>query len=226
MSSQLPLGFRFAPDQCLATYVTARAGDLALLQAVAQGTRGDWLLLSGPPGSGKTHLLIAACAEAGEQGRDARYLPLRKAGDVEAMLAGAEAAALVALDDLDAVLGSRAGEVALFDFHNRARSAGCTLLYAAAAPASALPCVLPDLRSRLAQCTQLALALPDEAMRRELLRRRAARRGLSLDEDVLEFLFRRVGRDLPTLSALLDRIDRESLASQRRVTIPFLRTLL
>ena len=227
MAPQLPLGLRFPPDQRFDTYVPARPGDLDLLAAVAVGTRTDWLLLSGPPGSGKTHLLLAACAEAGARGRDARYLPLRgAAGRVAALLDGVERAPLLAVDDLDAVLGTRGDEVALFEFHNRARAEGCVVVYAAAANAAALPVQLPDLRSRLGQCTQLTLALPGEAMRRELLRRRAARRGLVLDEDVLEFLFRRVGRDLGTLTALLDRIDRESLAARRRVTIPFLRTLL
>lgn len=133
---------------------------------------------------------------------------------------------MVAVDGLDAVLGGRGDEVALFDFHNRARAGGCSVLYAASAPASSLPVGLPDLRSRLAQCTQVPVPVLDEAARRAVLRRRAERRGLLLDEAVLDFLFRRVGRDLATLTALLDRIDRASLAAQRRITVPFLRDLL
>ena len=39
-------------------------------------------------------------------------------------------------------------------------------------------------------------------------RRRAARRGLELDDAVLDWLFRRVERDLKSLTALLDRLDR------------------
>ena len=61
---------------------------------------------------------------------------------------------------------------------------------------------------------------------RALLVRRAEARGLQLDDSVLDYLFRRVGRDLRTLTALLDRIDRASLAAQRRVTVPFLRGVL
>jgi hypothetical protein len=45
-------------------------------------------------------------------------------------------------------------------------------------------------------------------------------------EAVLDYLFRRTGRDFATLGALLDRLDRESLAAQRRITVPFLRALL
>ena len=43
---------------------------------------------------------------------------------------------------------------------------------------------------------------------------------------MLDWLFRRVGRDLVTLTQLLDRLDRASLAEQRRLTIPFLRAVL
>ena len=91
---------------------------------------------------------------------------------------------------------------------------------------AALPLVLPDLRSRLEQCTRVALEPLDEAGRREVLRQRAARRGLELDDAVLDYLFRRVGRDLGALTALLDRLDRASLAAQRRITVPFLRAQL
>ena len=62
--------------------------------------------------------------------------------------------------------------------------------------------------------------------RREVLRQRARRRGWALEEPALEWLLRRVGRDLGGLTALLDRLDRASLAAQRRITVPFLRQVL
>ena len=42
----------------------------------------------------------------------------------------------------------------------------------------------------------------------------------------LEWLLKRVDRDLAGLTALLDRLDRASLAAQRRITVPFLRQTL
>jgi DnaA family protein len=86
--------------------------------------------------------------------------------------------------------------------------------------------VLPDLVSRLEQCTRLALQPPGESARREILRHRAERRGLELDDAVLDYLFKRVGRDLGSLGALLDRLDRASLATQRRITVPLVRSVL
>lgn len=223
MSPQLPLALRFPPDQRLDAFV-GQADVRALVEQVARGERGDWLYLAGPAGSGKTHLLLAACAEAQHRGETAAYFPLATmAGRLGDALVAAERSALLCLDGVDAVAGKREDEEALFHCHNRVRAAGCRVVYSAQAMPSALPLGLPDLRSRLEQCTRLALDPLDEDGRRLVLRRRAERRGLVLDDAVLDFLFRRVGRDLGGLTALLDRIDRESLAAQRRITVPFLR---
>ena len=133
---------------------------------------------------------------------------------------------VVALDGVEAIGGERDDEVALFDFHNRARSAGTAVLYAAEAAPDVLPLTLPDLRSRLGQCARVVLVPLDDDGRRRVLRERAQRRGLVLEEAALEWLLRRVGRDLAGLTALLDRLDRASLAAQRRVTVPFLKQVL
>jgi DnaA family protein len=85
---------------------------------------------------------------------------------------------------------------------------------------------LPDLRSRLSQCTRVVLSPLDDEARREVLRERARRRGLALDEAAIDWLLRRRGRDLATLTGLLDVLDRASLAAQRRITVPFLREVL
>lgn len=226
MSPQIPLALRFGPDQQLDSFLGSPAV-VAAVGAIARGDSGDWLYLAGPAGSGKTHLLLAACAQAQRLARPAAYLPLAAlAGQLGAMLEGQSPASLVCLDGLDAIAGRREDEVALFHFHNAARQSGGCLLYSASAMPAALGITLPDLVSRLEQCTRLALSPPDEAARREILRGRAARRGLELDDAVLDYLFRRVGRDLATLTGLLDRLDRASLASQRRITVPFVKSVL
>lgn len=228
MSPQIPLALKFPPDQRLDAFegqAQLRAALAAL--AAAEPNAGDWLYLSGPAGSGKSHLLLATCAEARSLGRDASYLPLANlAGRLADMLQGQDPSALTCLDGLEAIAGRSADEVALFHFHNAARQQGGRLVYAGNAMPQNLGLTLPDLVSRLEQCTRLALEPPDEQTRRAILRARAARRGLDLDDAVLDFVFRRVGRDLGTLTGLLDRLDRASLASQRRLTVPFVRNVL
>lgn len=220
---QLPLSLRAPPDQRLEAFLGNDPARDAV-RAAARGEGPDWLFLAGPAGSGKTHLLLAACAEAAARGRRAAYLPLAAfAGRLADALAQQEGADLLCLDGLEAIAGGHEDEVALFHFHNRARAGGAIVLYAARGNPAAIGLGLPDLVTRLGQCVRFNLAPLDEHGRRELLRQRAARRGLELDEAVLDFLLRRVDRDLASLTRLLDTLDRASLAAQRRITIPFLK---
>jgi DnaA family protein len=224
---QLPLSLRYPPDQRLDSFVGAPDGALAQLRALAREPGADWIYVEGGAGTGKTHLGLAVCAEAEQAGRRSAYLPLRAAsGRLADALEALESTDVVALDGLEAIAGDRGDEVALFDFHNRARAAGRGVLYLAGAAPAALPLALPDLRSRLGQCARVVLRPLDDEGRREVLRDRARRRGLALEDAAIDWLLTRTGRDIAQLAALLERIDRESLAAQRRVTVPFLRALL
>lgn len=223
---QLPLALRFPPDQRFETFA-GNAAAVAQLRALASGSDRQSRLLVGAAGSGRSHLAIATCAAAGEAGIDAAYLPVATAlPRLGEALQALDRHPLVALDDVDAAAGDPAAEVALFDFHNRMADAGHALLYTAAGAPDAWPPGLPDLRSRVAQCTRVPLAPLDDAGRRELLRLRATRRGLAIDDVALDWLLQRAGRDAAGLAALFDRLDRAALAAQRRLTIPFLREAL
>ena len=225
---QLPLALRYPPEQRLDTFLQAPVGLLEQLRALAEGQPVGALFLQGEAGSGKTHLLVATCAAAGALGHKPAYLSVKKLrGRLAAACEGLDgAASLVAVDDVDAIAGTREDEVALFHLHNRMRDAGHAVLYAAATPPDAMPLALPDLHSRFAQCMRWALPQLDDAGRIELLRQRAAARGLDFDDAALEWLLRRASRDLGSLTAIFEQLDRASLAAQRRLTVPFLRQVL
>lgn len=227
LTPQLPLALRYSPDQRFDSYIGAPQGALAHLRALALGTVSDWLYLAGSARTGKTHLALALCAEAEQAGRRAAYLPLvAAAGRLQDALAALHGQDVVALDGLEAIAGRREDEVALFEFHNRARTAGTTVLYTARDVPAELGLSLPDLRSRLSQCVQLMLLPLDDAGRRDVLRYRAQRRGLVLEEAAIDWLLTRTDRDLGRLVTLLDQLDRASLAAQRRITVPFLRSVI
>lgn len=227
MSDQLPLALPVGPDQRFDLFV-GHGWAVEALRAAALGDRAgapsfqSGLLVEGGEGSGKSHLLLATCRAAHDVGRSARYLPAGAfAGALGSVIDGIEANELVAIDSIDAVAASRADCEALFHLHNRLTDAGRTLIYGSRLPAGDAAWALPDLRSRLGQCLRVSLEVLDDAGRREALRRRAARRGLELDDAVLDWLFRRVERDLKSLTALLDALDRAAMAAQRRLTVPF-----
>lgn len=219
---QLPLQLRFPSHQRFADFEGGNNG-AAIAAARAVAHAGPSMYLTGPASSGKTHLLIAACQEAAR----AQYLPLAHLGEQSAnALAAVLAPGLVAIDEIDALAGDPLAQIALFDLFNRVRDAEGTMLLAARVTPLRLPLELPDLVSRLASLPTFDLAPLDDDARRAALIRHASRRGLELDDSVLDFLFRRQARDLSALMRLLDRIDRESLAAQRRVTVPFLRRMI
>jgi len=224
---QLPLTLRWPRRQRFEHFhAGANAAALAAVQALTLQPGAPWVYLQGPAGSGRSHLLMAACQAASSAGRRAQYLPLVTLADHAAALRGVAGSELLALDDLGAMVGNRDAEHALFDLYNRARAEGSALLFAADATPTQLGIELPDLRSRLGACTQFALKPLDDDERRAVLKAHAASRGIELDDSVLDWLFARHTRDLGALLDLLDRLDVASLAAQRRITIPFLRGFL
>ncbi len=224
---QLPLGVRWRDSSSFATFVPG-ANRLAC-EALRDwnGARNAVIWLWGATGTGKTHLLQATCAYEGELGRTSAYLPMReRAAFGHEVLAGYEQLPLVSLDDVDDVAGDASWNRALFGLHNAIVEQHGRLLLSARQPPAGLAWVLPDLASRMSAALVIQLRVLDEADQVQVLRLRARRRGLELPEEVAQYLLRRVPRDLPSLCSLLDTLDTASLASQRRLTVPFIREIL
>ena len=208
---------REALEQLRAAVVTAATSDKASV---------PMMYLWGAEGSGKTHLLQAACRLAQELGIAPVYMPLAEVVSLTpSLLEGVEAAPLVCLDDVESAAGLTEWESALFSLVERLRAGGGMLVVGALAPPDRLGLRLPDLASRLAWGTVYAMQPLDDAQKLEAVRLRARHRGFDMPEDVARYILSRYPRDLPSLFGLLDRIDQASLAQQRRVTIPFLRRL-
>lgn len=223
--AQIPLSLRFAQRAGLDDYFDPGSRVLPVFGRWLQAPEGV-LLLTGPMASGKTHLALAACAQWQAQGMQVSYLPLREGVD-QAMLDAQAPSGVLVIDDVDAALASMPLQQSLFALHNRQRDAGGALLYCSRLPIHEwAEAALPDLRSRIAQGLQLGTPTFDDAGRKLWLEESARRRGFELDAPALEFLIRRVGRDFASLTAMLEWIDRSSLAAKRRVTVPFLSDLL
>jgi len=179
------------------------------------------LWLWGSPGSGKTHLLQAVCAAAGEA---AAYFPLtRSIALPPEALSGFEQNRVLCVDDVDAVAGDLAWERALFRLFNEAAELRTRLIFAAASAPRRLAWSLEDWRSRAAACVVYQLRELDDDGRIEALRLRAAQRGLELPYETSEYLLKRMPRDMRSLFEILDQLDEASLIAQRRLTIPFIR---
>jgi DnaA family protein len=220
---QLPLGVRLATTARFESYVAGPNREV--LERLAGEAPPRLLWLWGRPGTGKTHLLQAACAAVAERGGTAACLDLAEPPAPD-LLEGYESLDLVCLDGLERVAADPQWNAALFRLLALAQDGTGRLYVASAPPPAALPLRLPDLRSRLLAASVYQLHDLDEDGRIEVLESRARRRGLLLPRESAEWLVRHLPRDLDTLCGVLDRLDVASLAAQRRLTVPFLRQVL
>lgn len=225
MTSQLPLGVQLRDDATLDNFLfmETMAALRAQLENLLADSEAHLVFLHGRPGSGRSHLLQGSCHRAGP-GR-AQYLPLAQLKQLGAseVLVDMEHLDLVCLDDLDEIAGFAEWEEALFHFYNRSQQSGCRLLCSASMPPAGLGLNLPDLASRLAAGPVYHLAQPDDGGKQQILQYRAARRGLTLSDELAQFIMVRAGRSLGDLMDVLDQLDRDSLVEKRQLTIPFVK---
>ncbi|MCP4467060.1 MAG: DnaA regulatory inactivator Hda [Halieaceae bacterium] len=221
---QLPLKVQLRDDATVDNFL-ALSDSQTLVDALQcqSGEGGEPIIyLYGPPGSGKSHLLQAACHL---DGTGTLYLPLPDLvqyppGEV---LQGAECLDRICIDDIDAVLGIAAWERALFNLINAARERGCRLVLSGLAAPRALPVALEDLRSRLSWGIVYRLHEGDDTEKAMILQFRADRRGIALPQGVANYIVSRAPRAMDALLEVLDRLDENSLVHKRPLSIPFVR---
>ncbi len=198
------------------------AAAIATLRALLDDD-GSNLLLHGPTGSGKTHLLQALLTEARAGGLAALQL------DAQALAAPSralEAARLLCIDDLDAAPLAEPTALALIRLLDARRQRDVSTLITARKPAAQLTLPRPDLATRLSGFTSFGLRPLSDDDRIGLLRLRASTRGLNLTLEVACYLLKHLPRDVASLMAAIDTLDRAALAAQRGLTIPLVQDAL
>ncbi len=189
---------------------------------------GGCVFIRGSEGSGKSHLLNAACNLAQNLGQRAFYLALCNLPDGAADgLAGLEEEMdVVCIDDMDRVAGRPRWENSLFHFFNRFRARNGRLVISSLHLLSALPFQLPDLASRLAWGLQLQLEALDDDGKKEVLRRKAAAQGIVLPAEVTNYLLSRGSRNMVSLLHNLEAIRVAALTGKRKITLALARKVL
>jgi len=177
-----------------------------------------WVHLCGPPGSGKSHLAMAALEAWARAGRRTCYVPARETGSA-AMLEGG-AIDLAVVDDIDALAGIEASERALFNALNRWRADQAAVLLTGSG-AGAFD--LPDLVSRVGQTARLTLRRLDDAAMRRLAERLIEEFGLVAGRGVIDYLARHGPRGPAALLALYERVSRRVQAERRVMSVPLVR---
>lgn len=223
---QLVLDLDMAPRALLSTFIAGPNVEAvqhvkALCEAPEAGTAPTYLW--GPTGSGKTHLLEAACQSLEQRGCTVAWLDPR----VTAFSPFDDHWDAILMDDVHAYDATQQ-HTAFNWFVNAVARRGerpCTMLAAGALPPADLP-LRPDLRTRLAWGLVFELHPLPEADRMAALQRAARERGIALPGEVMHYLVTRFDRDLAHLMALLDRLDRFALQTHRPLSVPLVKAML
>ena len=219
---QLILDISPVASPSLANFVAGRNVELLqLLHIMADLTSAErFVYVWGEPGSGKSHLLRALTGDVKAQGARAVYINALEQQDIDPeQLEGA----VVAVDNVASL--NDAAQIHLFSLYNRIREGqGMLLVSGSCAPAQLD--LRQDLVTRLGWGLVYQVQGLSDAEKIEALKTHARARGFELAQEVADYLLRHWRRDMPSLLAMLDALDRYSLQTKRPVTLPLLRQVL
>jgi DnaA family protein len=217
---QLALELAAPPAPTLDNFVIGNNAEaVAALRALAGVGAGEgFVYLWGAPGSGRSHLLRAALKSLADAGRRVR---LYAAKDMPA--SDDDGAEVVGVDDVERLDDS--AQINLFNIFNALKDSSGVLVVTGGSPPARLP-LRADLLTRLAWGLVYEVHALNEHDRRGALLEYAHARGFMLPPEVTDYLLARVPRDLSSLRALVDTLDRVSLEQKRAVTVPLAREVL
>ena len=183
--------------------------------------------LFGLSGVGKSHLLHASSAYVAKLNKTSVCLSCAELLTLSVdVLDGLEQINVICLDDIQLLAGNKIWEQAVFDLYNRVLEQNNYLVVSGDQSVNQLGLTLPDLVSRLSWGLTEQLKPLSDGEKITALQFRASKRGLILSDDAANFLLNRLSRDMASLIASLDALDKASIREQRKITIPFIKDVL
>ncbi len=228
MAEQLPLHFEFRANQTFNDFFPGANQEIVThLQQCIAGLGEQQIFLWGKSGLGKTHLLQACCHQAQNRNLSSFYFDFLNAGLPDpSMLSGLDECDVVCFDNIEHIAGNAAWEQAFFNFFNRHRDHGHKLIVSASSAPNDIAIQLPDLKTRLNWGLTLKIQTLADNDRIAALIFKADQMGFEIAPQAGRFLLTHYDRDPASLWALLEKLDKASLAAKRKLTIPFLKRIL
>ncbi|MGV0005930.1 MAG: DnaA ATPase domain-containing protein [Candidatus Porifericomitaceae bacterium WSBS_2022_MAG_OTU9] len=220
--SQQVFNFPDSRGQVIANYVPGANEDA--VHALKAAVAGQWhgcFYLWGIAGSGKSHLLEAACLLTEQRGIKTAWHQLTAQHGGIGLTEAAAAHDVVCIDDLQHLPQQVECELELLACYEQLHARGGLLFLAADAPPSELRLQLEDVRSRLAAGLVFKLLPLDDYGRLEAMRRRLRARSMDIADDILQILLQQLPRDMHTLFRALDGMVEIATAKRQRLTTQF-----
>lgn len=180
----------------------------------------DWpnrvQILSGPPGSGKSHLAEVWCRASGATKTSIDQIAIEK-------LPGVFSKGALVIEDLP---GAALDETTLFHLINLTREQGAYLLLTSVRSPAEWNVQLPDLASRLAAAGSAILNEPDDVLLRAILIKQFSDRQIKVDEALISYMLSRMERSARAARDLVATIDKQAMHAKANVTRRFVATIM
>ncbi len=200
---------------------------LKVLSRAVRDRPHELFFIRGPRGCGKSHLLTALFRQVRNPNQNVFFVNLGRVRQLPPRLLEVEPLPVILLDDVDAIAGDGAWELALFGLFNRWLDRGSgPLLAASRLSPDAIPFERHDLNTRFASGVSLTMELLDEPSCAAALKLRAEKRGFAVSDKVANFLVSHCRRNMTDLMETLDELDRAMLQYQHDLTVPFVKKIL
>jgi len=190
---------------------------------------GQCLYLYGASACGRSHLLQAVCHRVGQLDWPCAYVPLKQlkldVADAEVFV-GLETLKLLAVDDIDCIVGDNLWEEQLFDLFNRLMEHNVHLIMSGGKAIQELNVHLPDLRSRLQSALGYRVYPIADTDKKRLLLQWAEESALNLSTEVINYILHHCVRETAYLQKLLRLLETASLQKKCKVTIPLVKAVL
>jgi len=228
---QLTFDFPVTPRYSFANFVVCPGNRTAVQFArkVADPVEPENLLyLHGPEGAGKTHLLMSVGLHL--SGGDP--FPAVSCGNLEQLYDGAQGperpsvlaerfrgAPALLLDDIHLLPADPHLQAEVWQLFNDFYGAGRKIVVTGRVPPKELASLDGHLISRLLWGLVARVDISDDDSRRMIMKKLAEDRQIVLPADVIDYLLIHLPRDIPSLLAALERLTRQALATQRKITV-------
>lgn len=158
------------------------------------------LIIHGPKGCGKTHLLHIWKDIVGDKG--------------------------IAIDNSSDIFGDKHAEQDLFHAYNLAKENGTFIMLSMDLPPAHQDIQLPDLASRLRASAQASVYEPDDTAIQGVMIKLMHDRQMQITPDVVHYILPRIERSYTVVRRLVEQLDAASLSEKRAITIPLVKTIM
>ena len=188
---------------------------------IAKDTK--WPIITGPTGSGKSHLLNALLKQ---YDGDSVLLDLKDTRWKPEHINQLNHFTLIAIDNLHHIFGSLEWEEAIFHLYNQLRQCHHTLAITLEKPSQHYQLALPDLASRLTWGIQLELKPINKEDLSEYLKFLAQKNYIELSEKTRAYILTHSSRNAGDLATLMNHIASKSLSLKKKPSIPMIRSII